>query len=92
MSNEVFYGSNKKIRINSTIEDAEGEYKTTTRDGYKVYHWTYYDNQRRQHISYDTVLIDGEHEYIYGSGHQTDARTGHISQWDWGNQQTWKER
>ena len=91
MANRVFYESNKKIDVQRTMDNVQSEYKGTTRDNYKIYHWTYYDTQRGKHISYDTVEIKGEHEYIMGSGHEVDHSTHSTSRWDYGNEVTWRQ-
>lgn len=91
MGNKVFYDSNKKVDIQTTMSNVNGDYKGTTMDGYSIYHWTYYDTRRECHISYDTVVVNGEHEYIMGSGHETKHGSSSISKWDFGNSQTWQD-
>jgi hypothetical protein len=91
MANKVYYGSNKETAINRTMENVVNEYKGTTRDNYKIYHWNYYDTARGMHISYDTMDIKGQHIYIMGSGHETERQTGSRSRWDPGDSVTWRE-
>lgn len=91
MGNEVFYKPNGKLDARK-FDRVESNYKGTTLDGDAIHHWTYYDPNRQTHISYDTVVVRGEHFYIQGSGHEVDGQTGKISQWQsWSNQVTWKE-
>ena len=89
MVDKVFYNSKGDAIPVSYVEDALQEYKGTTRDGDPIYHTVYTRNGR--HISYDTVVVRGHHEYIMGSGHETDHRTGQVAKWDLGNRVTWQE-
>ena len=43
-------------------------------------HHTWYDGDRQSHISWDS---DEDGDYVHGSGHETDDRTGKVvSRWD----------
>lgn len=90
MGNKVFYDSNKQVDIKATMRNVQSQRMGETRDGCPIYHWTYYDESRNAHISYDTVVVRGEHLYILGSGHTT-RHGGRPDKWDWGRQQTWRE-
>lgn len=91
MADKYFYNSNGDPIPISYVDDAKQEYKGTTLDGDSVYHTVYFDVRRRKHISYDTVVVNGEHNYILGSGHERNHDSSDISQWDWGNRVTWQE-
>jgi len=88
---KYFYNGNGDALPASYVEDVQQEYKGTTMDGDAVYHVTFFDARRRKHISYDTVVYRGEHEYITGSGHERDHGRDSISRWDSGNRVTWQE-
>jgi hypothetical protein len=91
VAGKYFYNSNGDAIPTSYVEDANQEYKGTTLDGDAIYHTVYFDAQRKKHISYDTVVVNGEHRYIMGSGHERDHNTSDISKWDLGNRVTWQE-
>ena len=89
MAEKVFYNSRGDAISTSYVEDVQQLYKGTTMDGDKIYHTTYVKDGK--HISYDTVVVRGEHQYIMGSGHETGHRSGEINKWDPGNRVTWQE-
>ena len=89
MVDKVFYNAKGDAIPVSYVEDVGQEYKGTTLDGDPVYHTTYVREGR--HISYDTVVIRGEHHYILGSGHETSHQYGDISKWNVGGRVTWQE-
>lgn len=88
---KYFYNSRGDAISTSYVEDAKQERMGETLDGDPIYHTNYYDTQRRKHISYDTVVVRGEHHYIMGSGHETDHSSRQKSRWDSGYEVTWRE-
>ncbi len=91
MADRLFSNGNGDTVSQSYVEDAKQDRMGETMDGYAIYHTVYHDSRRHKHISYDTVVVRGEHQYIKGSGHETDDYTGNIARWDMGVQVTWRE-
>ena len=89
MVDKVFYNAKGDAIPVSYVEDVGQVYKGTTLDGDPVYHTTYFREGR--HISYDTVVIRGEHHYIIGSGHETSHQYADKSQWNMGNIVNWQD-
>lgn len=88
---KYFYNSRGDAVPQSYVENPVRTKKGTTLDGDPVYHTTYFDAQRKKHISYDTVFVNGEHHYIMGSGHERDHDSKKSSRWDSGNTVTWQD-
>ena len=91
MADKYFYNSNGDAVPTSQVDDALQEYKGTTMDGDAIYHAVYVDTKRQLHISYDTVVVNGTHHYIMGSGHERKVGSDAICRWDSGNRVTWQE-
>lgn len=89
MVDKVFYNSKGDAVSVSYVEDVQQLHKGNTKDGNPIYHTTYFKDGK--HISYDTVVVRGEHCYIRGSGHETNHYGGEITRWDLGNRVTWQE-
>lgn len=90
-SDKYFYNSNGDTIPTSYVEDAKQDYKGKTLDGDAVYHTVFYDAERRKHISYDTVVVNGIHHYIMGSGHERAHDAKEISKWDIGKRINWED-
>ncbi len=86
-----FYNANGDPIPTSYVEDDKQEYKGTNLDNDQIYHTVYYDNSRRKHISYDTILVNGTHHYIPGSGHERNHDSQEKIPWDTGNRVNWQD-
>lgn len=91
VADKYFYNAKGDAIPTSYIEDASQECKGTTLDDDPIYHTVYFDANRRKHISYDTVVVNGTHHYILGSGHERNHDSSEITPWDSGNSVTWRE-
>jgi len=59
--------------------------------GREIWHHSYYDPDTKRHISYDTIVLRGEHEYLTGTGHERDDRGGYTAvRWD-REEKSWKD-
>jgi hypothetical protein len=91
VAEKYFYNSRGDAISTSYVENANQEYKGKNLDGDSIYHTNYFDKQRRKHISYDTIVVRGEHHYIMGSGHEQNHGSDRIDRWDSGNKVTWQD-
>lgn len=58
--------------------------------GREVWHHTYYNPTTNRRISYDTVLGGYLHQYLIGTGHETDQNSGRHIRWDEGPVRSWE--
>lgn len=84
-----YYNSGGGTIGDNQVSGVRIEFKGTTKDGFNIHHFTY--QRDGNHISYDTVKINGEYHYIVGSGHTTYHGQGKPTKWDDGNRVTWQE-
>lgn len=93
MAEKIKYFCNGKgdIFLASNVENFRQEYKGNTVDGDAVYQVTFFDKYNCKYISYNTVVYQGQHEYIVGSGQESSRNCYIISRWNFGNFITWQK-
>jgi hypothetical protein len=86
---EFYYNNSGGTIGEGQIDGLRIEGKGTTKDGFQIHHVTYFRNGN--HISYDTVKVNGEYHYILGSGHTHYHGKREPERWDLGKQQIWSD-
>ncbi|PIY79691.1 MAG: hypothetical protein COY81_01240 [Candidatus Pacebacteria bacterium CG_4_10_14_0_8_um_filter_43_12] len=79
MAVRVYTRSNGGTVGENDVTGLSISYKGETLDGVGIHHFSFYRDGKR--MGYDAVRINGEYQYVLGSGHEVDER-GNVSQWD----------
>jgi hypothetical protein len=73
------------------ILNGREEYKGSTADGRALFQTEFFDRYCQKHVSYCTVMVDGCHHYVRGSGRERDEFSNTYECWDTGPYLTWQE-